>query len=192
MRASTLLFLGFLLTATAVSAEEDFRTSSYAPIPEDLPVTVLGPDRSLDDIELAQRIGTILQARGFTVVEEEAEDGLLLFFTRECLLPPASDKKLGIGVGVLATEHGVSTDIDVDARVAAPLQRDAPEAPPVPALTITMRLTGTGQKPRLYWVGEIREPLGRKCSVDLSPELAERLIDDLAGRREKRPEPKTD
>jgi hypothetical protein len=46
-----------------------------------------------------------------------------------------------------------------------------------------MRLTGTGPRPRLYWTGEAYSPLGRKCAAELAPELAARLVDDLASRR---------
>lgn len=182
LRLAGLLLLALLLPSTAARTEDYFSTSSYVPVPAGMPVTVLGPDRSLDDVELAEHIRRMLRERRFIVVEEEVEKGLLLTFTRECTLPPVRDRKLGVGVGVLATEHGVSTDIGLDARIVAPSQ-GAPEPRPEPVLRIDMRLTGTGPKPVLYWVGEVREPLGRKCSAALSPELAERLVEDLAARR---------
>lgn len=92
-------------------------------------------------------------------------------------------------MGVVATEHGVTADIDVDARIVAPLQGSAASPPAAPSLRITMRLTGTGPRPRLYWTGEAHEALGRKCSVDLAPSLAIRLLDDLATRRTTPEEP---
>ena len=182
MRASVLLFLTFLFAGTGVWADENFNVSSYAPIPAGLPVAVLGPDRSLDDIELAEHIRGLLRAQGFAVVEDEVEDGLLLTFTRDCSPLALQDRKLGVGVGVLATEHGVSTDIDVKARMDV-LKDGASEPEPAPVLGIAMRLTGTGPRPALYWTGEAREPLGRKCAAELSPELAEGLIEDLAAHR---------
>ncbi len=177
------LLLGLGLAALPVAAADGFHAASYMPVPRDVPVAVAGPDRTLDDIELAERIRGLLRDRGFPVVATEEEAGLLLTFTRECSVPPVRDRKLGIGVGVLATEHGVSTDIDVDARIAAPLQGDAPAVSPMPSLSIAMRLASTGLRPRLYWTAEASEPLGRRCPADLSPELAERLIGDLALRR---------
>ncbi|MDP3327143.1 hypothetical protein [Parvibaculum sp.] len=177
------LLLGLGLVALPAAAADDFHAASYMPVPMDVPVAVAGPDRTLDDIDLAERIRGLLRGHGFPVVATEEQAGLLLTFTRECSVAPVQNRKFGIGVGVIATEHGVSTDVDVNARIAAPRQGDAPAVSPVPSLSIAMRLVSTGPRPRLYWTAEASEPFGRKCSVDLSPELAERLIGDLASRR---------
>lgn len=182
-RVGLFAVLGACLFAAGAMADSAFHTASYLAVPGDKPVTVLGPDRTADDLALAERIRGLLRERGFAVVEEETEDGLLLTFTSQCNVPPVSRPRVGVDVGIEATEHGVSTDVDVDARIAAPLQGDA--VPPVtaPSLRIGMRLAGTGPRPRLYWTGEAREPLGRKCSVEVAPDLAARLLDDLAARR---------
>lgn len=165
------------------AAQPAAHTASYAPVPASLPVAVYGPDRTRIEIELAENIRRALGERGFTVVEEEPEDGLLLTFTTECSVPPLMRPRTGIDVGIVATEHGVTADIDVDARIVAPLQGDAAAPPAGPSLRLSMRLTGTGPRPRLYWTGEAYSPLGRKCAAELAPELATPLLDDLASRR---------
>ena len=180
---------GTALLTGAAFAQPAFHTAVYETVPSGLPVAVFGPDRSSDDIRLAERIRELLRERKFAVVEDEAEDGLLLSFSTECNVPPVVRPKAGVDVGVVATEHGVTADIDVDARIVAPLQGSAASPPPAPSLRVTMRLTGTGQRPRLYWTGEANEPLGRKCSVELAPSLAVRLLDDLATRRSAPEEP---
>jgi hypothetical protein len=146
-------------------------------------VAVFGPDRTRDDAELAERVRIALRERGFTLVADEAEDGLILTLDTECSVPPVTRPRTGVDVGVVATEHGVTADINVDARIVAPLQGNTPASSAVPSLRVTLRLTGTGPRPRLYWTGEAREPLGSQCSVELAPSLAIRLLDDLATRR---------
>jgi len=180
---SACIAFGAALLAGDATAKPVFHTAAYVPVPEDKPVTVIGPDRTADDIALAERIRGLLRDRNFVVLEEEAEDGLILTFTTECTVPPVSRPRVGVDVGIEATEHGISTDIGVDARIVAPLQGDAVSPPAMPSLRISMRLTGTGPRPRLYWTGDAHEVLGRKCSVELSPELAARLLDDLVARR---------
>lgn len=177
-----LLWAAVLLPA-GVFAQPAFHAAAYAPVPADMPVAVFGPDRTLADVELAGRIRSALREREFTVIENEADDGLLLTFATECNIPPVTRPRTGIDVGVVATERGVTADIDVDARIVAPLQGNAASPPAEPSLRLTMRLTGTGPRPRLYWTGEAQEPLGRKCSVEMAPLLAIRLLDDLAARR---------
>ncbi|PKQ01572.1 MAG: hypothetical protein CVT73_22750 [Alphaproteobacteria bacterium HGW-Alphaproteobacteria-12] len=180
-RAGLLLWLA--VATVPAEAADGFHVASYVPVPADVPMAVAGPDRTLDDVELAEHIRGLLRGKGFPVVVEEEEAGLLLTFTRECSVPKVRRPKVGIDVGILATEHGVKTDVDVGARIAAPLQGAAPAAQPVPVLKIGMRLVSTGPRPRLYWTAEASEPLGRRCSIDLSPGVAEKLIGDLAGRR---------
>ena len=179
--AGLLLWLAF--ATVPAMATDGFHVASYVPVPADVPVAVAGPDRTPGDVELAESIRGFLRGKGFPVVLEEGEAGLLLTFTRECSVPKVRRPKAGIDVGILATEHGVKTDVDVGVRIAAPLQGTAPAAAPVPVLKIGMRLVGTGPRPRLYWTAEASEPLGRRCAIDLSPEVAEKLIADLAGRR---------
>ena len=180
---SACIAFGGALLANGATAMPVFHTAAYVPVPEDMPVTVIGPDHTADDIALAERIRGLLRDRHFAVLEEEAENGLVLTFATECTVPPVSRPRVGVDVGIEATEHGISTDLDVDARIVAPLQGDAASPPTMPSLRISMRLTGTGPRPRLYWTGDAHEVLGRKCSVELSPELAARLLDDLAARR---------
>ncbi|MDO9127572.1 MAG: hypothetical protein Q7U42_11950, partial [Parvibaculum sp.] len=78
------LLLGLGLVALPAAAADDFHAASYMPVPIDVPVAVAGPDRTLDDIDLAERIRGLLRGHGFPVVATEEQAGLLLTFTREC------------------------------------------------------------------------------------------------------------